>query len=139
MATTKAKKRPASMREPNLEAEPCPRCLGLAREGKLRLECVMPLPPGAMAPLAVDRSGKCCFDCAAADTVMRFNMGVPGFGAARIAVGNDRQEQFRLPGVPLGLVKAGLVRPSKAGDLERHLAWLGRQPWWRGTAPEGEE
>jgi hypothetical protein len=49
---------------------------------------------------------------------------------ARIAVGNDRQEQYRLPGVPLGLVAQHYVRPSKAGDLKRHHAWLDAHRWF---------
>jgi len=39
---------------------------------------------------------------------------------------------MRLPGAPLGLVKAGLMRPSAEGDFEEHLAWLDRiEPDWR--------
>jgi len=109
--------------------DPCPRCLALARAGEIRFETVMPLPKGAGAPLARDGSGKCCDDCAAAEGLMD---GKLGFAAARIATGNCRQEQMRLPGAPLGLVKAGLMRPSAEGDFEEHLAWLDRiEPDWR--------
>jgi hypothetical protein len=45
---------------------------------------------------------------------------------ARLAVGNDRMEQYRLPGVPMGLVQQRLVRPSEDGDFEDQLAWLER-------------
>jgi len=93
------------------------------------VETVQPLPEGAAAPLAVDGSGKCCFDCQAADTVCRFQKAL-NFEMARIAVGNDRQEQYRLPGVPLGLVAQHYVRPSKAGDLKRHHAWLDAHRWF---------
>jgi hypothetical protein len=51
---------------------------------------------------------------------------------ARIAVANDRQEQLRLPGVKMGLVKKGIMQPSKEGDLKRHHKWLdslGLEEW----------
>jgi hypothetical protein len=104
--------------------DPCPRCLPLAGFGHIRLETVQPMPKGVMAPLAKEPHGEpCCLDCAAADLVLAM-AGAPNFLAARIAVGNDRQEQYRLPGVPMGLVMVGYVRPSKKGDFEKHLAWL---------------
>jgi hypothetical protein len=109
---------------------PCSRCLALARKGVIRTETVQPLPKGAFAPLGLNRQ-KCCFDCASADTLLRFpKSGVADFTMARIAVGNDRQEQYRLPGVPMGLVKAGFVRPSKPGDFEKHIAWLDENNWF---------
>ena len=49
---------------------------------------------------------------------------------ARIAVANDRQEQLRLPGMPIGLVASGLVRPSMPGDMEKHHAWLKEAGIW---------
>ena len=49
---------------------------------------------------------------------------------ARIAVGNDRQEQYRLPGVPMGLAMDGQIRKSKPGDLEDQHAWLDRMQWF---------
>jgi hypothetical protein len=58
------------------------------------------------------------------------------FVAARIAVGNERQEQYRLPGVPMGLVAAGYVRPSAPGDFERQLRWLDEHHWWGIREPE---
>jgi len=113
---------------------PCPRCLPMAGFGRIRLEMVQPLPKGAAAPLAkVPGGGPCCFDCAAADTLSRLSPKVNremDFEMARIAVGNDRQEQYRLPGVPLGLVKAGYVRPSKKGDFEKHIKWLEENNWF---------
>lgn len=108
-------------------APPCPRCLALAQQRVLRIEHVQPLPEGTLAPLSRARAADgtfppCCFDCAAADALVAF-MGID-FDAARIAVGNDRQEQLRFPAAKAGLVKAGLMRTSVEGDLDRHLAWL---------------
>lgn len=128
-------------------AEACPRCLPLTMFGALRVEMVMPLPKGdGVAPHARDGSGPCCFDCAAADGLWRAVL--PGkyapiserrgerpdagwFLMARIAVGNDRAEQMRLPGCPMGLVYFGLVNPSRPGDLDRHYAWLNSLPYFR--------
>lgn len=108
---------------------PCSRCLKLAKAGKIRIETVQPLPEGAFAPLARDGSGKCCRDCASADGLMA-RMKVLDFLMARIAVGNDRQEQYRLPGMNMGLVMAGFVAPSEPGDLEAQYAWLGENDWF---------
>jgi len=103
---------------------PCPRCLKLARLGGIRFETVMPLhPESVMNAQALDGSGKCCKDCESADLVTRL-MPALDFLMARVAVGNDRQDQFRLPGAPMGLVLEGWVRPSQKGDLEKHLKWL---------------
>lgn len=114
---------------------PCPRCLPLAQAGRFCLETVQRLPQGAWAPRAVPTpevpyAGPCCLDCGAADTVLRLIPSTPGFVAARIAVGADRQEQYRLPGVLMGLVKQGLMRPSKPGDMEEHHRWLEKNNWF---------
>lgn len=102
--------------------QPCPRCFAFYEQGRIPGEMVMPVLPGAMAPLARDGSGKCCQDCASADgMVPRL---VPEFSMARIVVGNERREQLRMPGLMMGMVKAGWVRPSKPGDFERHIEWL---------------
>ncbi len=45
---------------------------------------------------------------------------------ARVAVGNDRMEQYRLPGVPMGLVGEKLVRANEPGDFDNQLEWLER-------------
>lgn len=129
--------------------EPCPRCVKLAWDGQIRAETVMPLPVGADAPLAEDGSGPCCHDCQAADTINKtilggrskaiwgatqqggqkhpLERGMP-FYAVRVVVGNERQEQLRLPeGIRkhFGLVAKGLVRPSVGENaLEDHQAWL---------------
>lgn len=105
----------------------CPRCKELALDKRIRAETVQRVPAGAWAPVARDGSGKCCFDCASADGIMGMGM---TFEMARIVVGNDRQEQYRLPGAPMGLVRDGLVRPSKPGDLEAQHEWLERQYWF---------
>jgi hypothetical protein len=126
------KKQPEK-REPmehEMTEDPCPRCLPLAGFGQIRLETVQRMPKGAAAPVAKEKGGgPCCLDCAAADLLLSVS-GAPGFLAARIAVGNDRQEQYRLPGVPMGLVMAGYVRPSKKGDFEKQLAWLEKNDYF---------
>ncbi len=133
-------KRPGKPPWPPMTDDPCPRCKALAEAGKIRPEMVQRLPEGAAAPMATpgedEYRGKCCFDCASADGLLRAQQGVPGFIAARIAVGNDRQHQCRLPGVPMGLVAQGLVRPSKRGDLEKHYEWLDKHDWFN---TRGEE
>jgi hypothetical protein len=113
-----------------LTEEPCPRCLDLAKRYRIRPETVQRLPAGAGAPLARDRSGPCCLDCASADTLTTsMNLGLT-FEMARIAVGNDRQEQYRMPGLPMGLVQAGFMRASRPGDMENQHAWLDRLNWF---------
>jgi hypothetical protein len=118
----------ARARARELAPYPCARCIALAREGRIRTETIQRPPRGAFAPLARDGSGPCCLDCASADGLARFQ-GL-SFVAARIAVGNERQEQYRLPGVPMGLVAAGMVRASARGDFEDQLAWLDRNEWF---------
>lgn len=123
--------------QPELTDKPCPRCLALYDAGKIPGEMVRPLPEGARAPLAIDGSGKCCYDCGSADTLIKFKVvpyARPGdkdfpssFGMARIAVGNDRADQLRMPGISMGLVMMGYVRKSAPGDLERHFAWMREQ------------
>lgn len=121
-----------------MTVQACPRCKALAVAGRIRAETVQRLPEGAAAPMGLSGQ-KECYDCASAETLIR--MGVVGGGSrdeqafemARIAVGNDRQEQYRLPGVPMGLVKAHLVRPSAPGDFEEQHAWLKTQDWYEGT------
>lgn len=114
---------------------PCPRCLSLAQLGKIRAETIMPLPKGAFAPRG-HVGGKCCFDCAAADGLMP--AGDLNFEMARIAVGNERQEEYRLSGVS-GLVRAGRVRPCH-DTLDEHLAWLDRVvPLWQDFADVFEQ
>lgn len=113
-----------------LSETPCPRCLALAQEGAIRVETVQRLPEGVgVAPIARDGSGKCCFDCASADTLMG-RISSLTFTMARIAVGNDRQEQYRLPGVAMGLAIDGLVQKSAPGDLEDQHRWLDRMRWF---------
>lgn len=105
---------------------PCARCLRAFRSGKLRGECIMPLPEGAFAPRAQDRSGSCCFDCASADTLTR--MGIADWEAARVSVANDRQEDLRLPDShrPMFGLRLNRIVQASVGSkaLERHQAWL---------------
>lgn len=112
-----------------LTDKPCERCLGLAVFGHIRAETVQRMPEKPFAPLSREDNKPCCRDCAAADTIVRCGY-APGFIAARIAVGNDRQEQYRLPGVLMGLVKVGLVAPSEPGDFENQLKWLHANNWF---------
>ena len=117
-------------REIPMTEEPCPSCLRVFFQGPLRREAIQPLPEGAFAPLDME-GNKWCFDCASANGLTRVSSTLT-WEMARTAVGNDRQEQYRLPGVQMGLVMMGLVRPSKEGDFEQHMEWLDRVlpvPW----------
>lgn len=67
-----------------------------------------------------------CHDCGAAETLLRFTTALT-FDMARIATGNDREEQFRLPGAPMGLVGKGIMRPCEQGDLTRIVYWRAMQ------------
>ena len=99
----------------------CPRCLDLARRGAIAAEMLQRMPAGAFAPRARDGSGPCCFDCASADGLTAT---CSSFGAARLAVGNDRVEHYRLPpGMEMGLVAAHRVR-APTETMEQHHAWL---------------
>lgn len=115
---------------------PCQSCVTLAKAGDIRAETIQPLPAGALAPRGMDGQ-PCCYDCQAAEAVRRIRY-APSFEAARIAVGNERQEQYRLPGVPMGLVQQGFVRPSKKGDFEKHLKWLEKNNWF-GTQEHADD
>lgn len=124
----------SAKREPiDLEAlsdDVCSRCLELAQAGRIRAETIQRLPLNVAAqPLAQDGSGKCCYDCASADALMRVSGGLT-FPMARIAVGNDRQDQYRLPGFPGGTVQMKITRPSKDGDLADQHAWLDANNWF---------
>lgn len=115
--------------EPRFSETPCPRCMALAQDHKIRPETVQRMPEGlGVAPIAQDGSGKCCFDCGFADGLVARKLGMD-FEMARIAVGNDRQEQYRLPGAPMGLVQQGL-RKNKPGDLDEQHKWLDRMDWF---------
>lgn len=122
--------KPAFSPWPHYDQPPCPRCLTLAQEGALRAECVMPLPPGALAPRAYDRTGPCCHDCAAADSLVRSLPGMD-FEARRVATGNERQENMRRPESVrhlFGLFQNGQMR-SFAGKnpATLHHHWMDRQ------------
>jgi hypothetical protein len=104
--------------------KPCPKCSALVGfdRNEIRLETVLPLAVGARAPMSRDKgSKKVCFDCASAEGLI--GMAGMTFAMARIAVGNDRQEQLRLPGAPMGLVRAGRMRPSHDGDMDTLHRW----------------
>jgi hypothetical protein len=134
VSTKSSPERPARSTVPKdlvrLSETPCPRCLRLAIAGGIDVETVQRLPAAiGAAPLARDGSGKCCYDCASADVLMRWPGGMD-FRMARIAVSNERQEHYRLPGARIGLVAMGLARPSAKGDLEDQHRWLDRFNWF---------
>lgn len=136
-ARTKKKTKPLPSVWTDLSDDPCPRCLELAVDGAIRAETVQRLLRHKPArPLARDGSGECCGDCASADTLMRWPGGMT-FAMARIAVGNDRQDQYRIPGAPMGTVSMGITRPSRPGDLEDQHAWLDKNDWF-GTNCDAE-
>ena len=71
---------------------------------------------------------------------MRLSPGLD-FGMARVAVGNERCDQLRLPGAPMGLVGMGVVRPSKEGDLLSLFGWqaaMGYRRWEEDDEMEDE-
>ncbi len=142
--------------------EPCPKCLALAKDRQIRTETVMPLPE--LAPPLDLQGNPCCHDCQAAETIIKIGIlpwresierseaGLPKgvtvtdeekeskFYMARVAVGNDRQEQFRFPEMSVGpLVARGLVRPSKKGDLDKHWDWLDSHNWFGLNEEEDDE
>ena len=109
-----------------LSDDPCPLCLALAKASKIRVEAVQRLPVKPFAPLSRYHKGVyCCHDCAVAEAVRSMD-----FEAARVCVANDRQEQYRLPGAPMGLVRQGIMRPSAPGDLEAQHRWLDAKNWF---------
>lgn len=110
--------------------EKCPRCmdmvLGSPKEmamGSMDERGVMPVPVGARAPISVTTRKPICYDCAAAESITRFQPSL-NFYMARIAVLADRSESLRLPRVPLGLMRRfPFVKPSEPGDLDRLYDW----------------
>lgn len=145
--------------------QPCPRCLSLAFHGLIRAETVMPIPN--TPPLAIEDLGEhspagspICHDCQAAENLSKLGVLAswvstePGgnkrpmpegldFTARRIVIGNERQEQLRLPeGIRghFGLVREGRVMASQGENaLEDHHAWLGSVGIKMGTRnPFGE-
>lgn len=109
------------MRE-KLSEVPCPLCLKLFEDNKLRLETIQRLPKGALAPLDSD-GNKICWDCNTAFTLCKLGNGT--FEQHnRIAVANDRQEQYRAPGSPIGLAQKQMLMKNEEGDLEDQHRWL---------------
>ena len=104
--------------------EPCPRCLPLVLDGTIRPEMLQPIYNDARDPYAIDGSGRCCRDCGAADTLTKLGQGHPDWPQTRLVIGNDRAEQMRLPGAPMGLVKLRYMRASVPGEFEAHHKWL---------------
>lgn len=106
--------------------KPCQRCI----DSRIRREAIQPLHDERVRnALADDGSGPCCRDCSAADTIARLHGFT--FEMARVAVANCRQESLRIPGMPMGLVGAGLVQASTTGELDEHHRWLSEAvPGW---------
>lgn len=102
--------------------EPCITCVRLSFNGHMRGEAIQPVPSTA-PPLSRNDNTPCCRDCALAETLVSLGY-VPNFEMARTVVANDRQEQLRLPGAPMGLVAMGMMLPNQDGDLDRHHVWL---------------
>lgn len=113
---------PRNLFDEPMSLVPCPRCLECLDSGVFRsLEAVLPLPK--FPSLSRDGSGECCRDCEAADLLERMNSAL-SFTMARLAVAEKRREQFRIPGIPLGLVGDGIVRCNAPGDFDKHWDWL---------------
>lgn len=106
-----------------LTEEPCVKCLTLHGEGAVRRETIQRLPEGALAPMCPATGARICWDCNAAYTLVKLSIGLT-YHMARVAVQNCRQEQYRLPGAPLGLVGQGLVKANEPGDFEDQLRWI---------------
>jgi len=119
---------------------PCPKCMRLAQQGKIRNETVQPLQSTLVVqcPMDVETKEPICRECNAAWTLMRLSS-VPTWEMARVAVANDFQERIRLPGTRLGLAMVGIVEPSKKGDMERHHRWLDHYNWFREEEDNGKE
>lgn len=93
----------------------CPEC-------GVEPEALMPIPKSP--PLHLD-GRECCFDCAAAKTLMSL-VGVT-FEMARTAVANERRETLRMPAgmsQDIGLVRVGITKPASLDDLDAHIEWL---------------
>lgn len=115
---------------PDPAGVPCPHCLAAERVGDIRWEAVQPLPD--RPPLLRRDNTPCCHDCESADTLVALKL-APDWGMARTAVQNDRREQYRQPGTPMGLVFHCLMRPSGPDALTKQWAWLD------GLSQTGEE
>ena len=117
-------------------ADACPSCLLVYESCDIVAEAIQPLPE--VCPPRNYKNQAWCHDCASAETLVRFKY-VPTWAMARTAVGNDRHEQYRLPGFPMGLVKLGIVRPSQPGDMDKQHDWLvsiGFEPWEYGMCDD---
>jgi hypothetical protein len=105
-----------------LSEKACPTCISAFWEHHLAREMIQRLPE--LAPPMNYQRQPWCWDCSSALMVARLYPALD-WNMARTAVGNDRREQYRLPGAPLpGLVNAGLVRKNAPGDLEDQYRWM---------------
>jgi hypothetical protein len=109
----------------------CPSCEAAWLQGHIRQEAARPLDGRpARDPLSRRDTGDLiCQDCAVAETLMgRQSL---TWTQARVAIGNDRQEQHRLPGVPMGVLLELGGQPGQEGDLEAVYRWLESSVWDR--------
>lgn len=104
-----------------LSIEPCPRCVFEAEvRDMFDRESIQQLPKGAYAPL----SQKWCWDCNAAHTINRNQLGI-GWDQIRVAVASDRRESYRAPNSPITLlIVKEMIKPCDKGALDAQLEWL---------------
>ena len=109
---------------------PCPVCIEMVNSGYLEWSSVMPLP--VVGPRSVD-GRPCCFDCQAAEVLMRLSSVT--FDMARHAVAAERAETLRMPdglSQAIGLCSMGVMRPASIDWLDFYYDWLERVfPNWR--------
>lgn len=114
--------------------EPCPLCMELYEDRRIRQETVQPVKRGAFSGSVSRRFRglKICRLCAAAEGLADRGLGMT-FEMARIAVGNEFQEAIRMP---RGMSKTYGLRVCgdlSVENLEAHLAWVER------TVPDLDE
>lgn len=107
---------------PMLSDEPCPRCIRAYLNGLIRKRAIQRLPEGAMAPRDYDGHRQ-CWDCQAADTLSRLNVGDPD-RHSRVATGADRCAQYLLPGAPIGLAYHNIIKKNGPDDWENQKEWM---------------
>src|SRR5262245_11921218 len=99
--------------------KPCPRCMAHYKDGSIFARMVQPL--GRRPAMSRRDGSKICGDCGKAEALADFT-GILDDGMARTAIGNDRDEALRLPGLVRGVM--GVV--AAPGDLDRLTRWQQR-------------
>lgn len=104
---------------------PCPNCMKLLMDGKIRRETVQPLPQGpGQAAISKRRRGfKICRLCSKAEDIADRDLGLDD-GMAQIAVRNEFQEAIRLPKGMNALRGMRLFPELSSADLDSHYEWL---------------